>query len=337
MPRSTNAFKDADEATTEDETTTKKAAQQQLCIGLGVVFLALLALLGYVFCPKRKPRCAASAAAPRVCCRSSSSSSPAKQISHNSTTATARSVTSSVAVSMFYNPAMDRTMVTLYAGCNYSGSSVQFPIGEYTFAAFTQRWPGGNDTLRSLKVPAGYTVELFAADLDSQKFVVTADNPCLIDNHFNDVTSSLRFYRTSVGKVGLAALPTVYAGAATAAAAAAAAAAYNPVMDQSMLTLYADCNYAGSSAQFPVGAHAYSSFIKRWPGGNDQLSSFRIPAGYQVEFFKGDLDTIGSLTSSGDIMCLSGGSGSWNDTVSSLRFYKSSATAADKAALSLFT
>jgi beta-glucanase (GH16 family) len=68
-------------------------------------------------------------------------------------------------------------------------------------------------------------------------------------------------------------------------------------------TVYQDCNYAGYSAALPEGSYTLAQLQARGVRDND-LSSLRVNAGYQVQFFDGDNFTGASVTRSGDTGCL---------------------------------
>jgi beta-glucanase (GH16 family) len=68
-------------------------------------------------------------------------------------------------------------------------------------------------------------------------------------------------------------------------------------------TVYQDCNYAGYSAALPEGSYTLAQLQARGVRDND-LSSLRVNAGYQVQLFDGDNFTGASVTRAGDTGCL---------------------------------
>ena len=88
-------------------------------------------------------------------------------------------------------------VVTLYADCNYGGTGVSLPVGEYSLSALQSRGVV-NDDLSSLRVSSGYRVVLYADDnFGGASLTLTADNGCLTGNGlggatWNDQASSLR-------------------------------------------------------------------------------------------------------------------------------------------------
>jgi hypothetical protein len=84
-----------------------------------------------------------------------------------------------------------------YQDINYGGSSVGLPIGNYTLfqlnsAGIPDNW------MSSLKVPSGYTVEVYSDDnYQGTKWTYTADSSW-IGTDANDKMSSVKIYKTSV-------------------------------------------------------------------------------------------------------------------------------------------
>lgn len=68
-------------------------------------------------------------------------------------------------------------------------------------------------------------------------------------------------------------------------------------------TVYQDCNYAGYAAALPEGSYTLAQLQARGVRDND-LSSLRVNAGYQVQLFDGDNFTGASVTRTADTGCL---------------------------------
>lgn len=85
----------------------------------------------------------------------------------------------------------------------------------------------------------------------------------------------------------------------------------SPVIAQSYVTLYQDCNFRGISATLEVGNYrTYQMKI-----GNDKLSSLSIPNGMKVTIYEHDNYSGRSTTFTSSITCMDG---SWNDMTSSI-------------------
>lgn len=83
------------------------------------------------------------------------------------------------------------SIATVYADCNFTGLAVNLSVGSYTMAQL-QALGAANDNISSLKVQSGYRVTLYADNnFAGTSLNVTADDACLVDNSFNDLTTSL--------------------------------------------------------------------------------------------------------------------------------------------------
>ncbi|HEY1199936.1 MAG TPA: beta-1,3-glucanase family protein [Niastella sp.] len=83
-------------------------------------------------------------------------------------------------------------VATFYKDCNYGGTAVALNTGSYTLSQLNA---AGilNDDISSLKVNSGYKVTLYKHDSFGGSTVVkTGDDACLVDDSFNDSTSSLK-------------------------------------------------------------------------------------------------------------------------------------------------
>jgi hypothetical protein len=83
-------------------------------------------------------------------------------------------------------------VATTYKDCNFTGSAVGLPVGDYNLAALNSRGIL-NDDLSSLKVTSGYKVTLYENDnFGGATLVLTADNSCLVGAGWNDRASSIK-------------------------------------------------------------------------------------------------------------------------------------------------
>ncbi len=79
-----------------------------------------------------------------------------------------------------------------YKDCNFSGTAVGLPVGDYNLAALNSRGIL-NDDISSIKVTSGYKVTLYENDnFAGASLVLTADNSCLVGAGWNDRASSIR-------------------------------------------------------------------------------------------------------------------------------------------------
>ncbi|MBT1704326.1 beta-1,3-glucanase family protein [Chryseosolibacter indicus] len=83
-------------------------------------------------------------------------------------------------------------VTTTYKDCNYTGSAVALPVGDYNLAALNSRGILNND-ISSLRVTPGYKVTLYDNDnFTGTSLVITSDNSCLVGPGWNDRATSIR-------------------------------------------------------------------------------------------------------------------------------------------------
>ncbi|MCA8832956.1 beta-1,3-glucanase family protein [Hymenobacter pini] len=89
-------------------------------------------------------------------------------------------------------------VATMYKDCNYTGTAVALPVGDYTLSALQSRGIL-NDDISSLKVNSGYEVVLYENDnyTGASLTVGSAGNSCLVNNalgtsNWNDKATSVR-------------------------------------------------------------------------------------------------------------------------------------------------
>jgi beta-glucanase (GH16 family) len=81
--------------------------------------------------------------------------------------------------------------VTVYKDCNFTGAAVSLPAGSYTLSQLQARGIA-NDDISSLKVQSGYKATLYWDDnFTGSTLTKTADDPCLVDDGWNDKVTSI--------------------------------------------------------------------------------------------------------------------------------------------------
>ncbi|PZF72535.1 discoidin domain-containing protein [Taibaiella soli] len=81
---------------------------------------------------------------------------------------------------------------TFYSDCNYGGTAVSLPLGNYDINDLISDGIG-NDQLSSLKVSGGYKVTLYSdAGYSGYPLGLTSDDACLGDYSFDNITSSIK-------------------------------------------------------------------------------------------------------------------------------------------------
>jgi hypothetical protein len=82
--------------------------------------------------------------------------------------------------------------ITAYKHCDYGGYALTFGVGSYNRAAILAAGGLDND-VSSVRVPSGYRVTFYDGDnFTGATLVKTADDNCLVNDAFNDRTTSLR-------------------------------------------------------------------------------------------------------------------------------------------------
>lgn len=91
-----------------------------------------------------------------------------------------------------YPGATSGGVATVYKDCNFSGTAVGLNAGSYTLSQLNALGIL-NDDISSIKVNSGYKVTLFKHDnFGGAAIVKTGEDACLVDDSFNDSTSSLK-------------------------------------------------------------------------------------------------------------------------------------------------
>lgn len=95
---------------------------------------------------------------------------------------------------VFPEPASSKepAKATFYQHCDFGGTSSSLAVGEYTLAQLNAKGIA-NDDVSSLRVDAGYIVELFENDnFTGAQLNLTSDSSCLVSQGWNDRITSLR-------------------------------------------------------------------------------------------------------------------------------------------------
>lgn len=92
-------------------------------------------------------------------------------------------------------PRTNEPLVTLYYHCGYNGREWKISkVGDYNIDAVRKNMT--NDNMSAVKVKKGYAVRLYQhANYRGRSIVRTSDDPCFVNDNFNDVVSSLKVYR----------------------------------------------------------------------------------------------------------------------------------------------
>ncbi len=184
-------------------------------------------------------------------------------------------------------PWMLHAQVVIYSSCNYTGKAATLGPGNY-YNPF--QFHIGDNTLSSIRIPAGFRVELYDnINMLGVPYVVRNNISCLPASYNNRFSSIRVTYNNSNPWEGT-----------------------NP---DGGISVFTGCQYTGRFAFLPPGNYSRLKNVI----GNDAISSFRVPQGMVVELFRDD-DFRGPSTGriTADNSCLSG---YWNNQASSARVY----------------
>ncbi len=108
------------------------------------------------------------------------------------TTTTARPTTTVATTTTTTTPAP--SFITVYEHCNYEGRYLNLGIGVTSYEYLNGL--NFNDIISSVKIPQGLRVILYEhGGLHGRQITLTSDTPCLINENFNDITSSINVQR----------------------------------------------------------------------------------------------------------------------------------------------
>jgi len=165
--------------------------------------------------------------------------------------------------------------ITLYSECNYSGKSVSLAAGEYNLADL-KKFGMDNNSVSSLKVPAGFTVTLYENDfLRGRAGRLQADDDCLKNDRFDNLLSSVAV------RGAPDAPPSIGSRDNT---------------GNVSVTLYSDCDYGGTSVKLTAGEYNATQ-LQELGFANNTVSSIQVGEGWQIELFENDFfrGTSGTL------------------------------------------
>jgi len=187
--------------------------------------------------------------------------------------------------------------ITLYTECNYRGRAINVAEGEFT-TDMLQKLGIANNSISSIRVSAGFQVELFENDFyRGSSGTLRQNDSCLIDDRFNDTISSLVVSKD----------PRAVAQAEETAAA---------VDTRVGVTVFGHCNYKGGSVKLRVGEYDVDALAAARIKDN-VISSFKVEKGFQVTMYdSADFTGQGKVFTANDT-CLD--DDRLNEAVSSLK------------------
>jgi beta-glucanase (GH16 family) len=89
-------------------------------------------------------------------------------------------------------PPSGNSVATAYKHCDFGGFGGGLPVGDYNYGALYAKGIA-NEDISSLRVNSGYQVQLFEHDdFTGASITFSGDDACLVDNGWNDRTTSLK-------------------------------------------------------------------------------------------------------------------------------------------------
>jgi hypothetical protein len=179
--------------------------------------------------------------------------------------------------------------VTVYQDCNYGGYAVHLPPGDYSLEDLRAR-DVRNDDVASIRVSRGYEVTIYEHDgFQGRSRTLTRSDDCLLGSGLYEQISSI-----SVSQ----AQPHSFPG-----------------FDSFGVTVYEQCGYAGHAVQLPAGNFSLEDLRAR-DVRNDDVSSIKVPRGFEVTVYEHDGFQGRSLTLTENEQCLS--NSGFTDNISSI-------------------
>jgi len=172
--------------------------------------------------------------------------------------------------------------IEVFSECNYRGQSVRLQKGKYS-AAQLRKLGLADNTLSSLKVPDGMTIELYENDFfRGNSGTLGANSECLV-KRFNDQVSSV-----------------VVKGEASA-----AQQNTQPMASLPPIEVFNRCDYSGTGIELPIGDYNAKDLVALGIADNS-IASLRIPSGVDAVVFENDFQRGKSKRIADNERCLSG-------------------------------
>lgn len=171
--------------------------------------------------------------------------------------------------------------VQVLRDCNYQGPSSRLYPGRYRAADLAAHGIA-NDDISSLRVQPGYRVTAYRDDNFQGDSITLTDDQFCLSPEWNDQISSIVIESTT---------PKV--------------------------TLFQDCDFKGRSVDLTEGDYTIRDMEARGIA-NDDISSLRVPNGYEVTLYADDNFLGTEVTYRGDNSCV----GTFNDLASSMKIRK---------------
>ncbi len=161
--------------------------------------------------------------------------------------------------------------IVVFTQCNFQGQAITLQPGLYDTRALRNAGVA-DDSIASIVVPEGFSTTLYEDDLfNGRSGTLYAASSCLDRDRFDNIVSAL----------------TVQARGEEQAAVNAIAKRYPNRNATAGVTLYSFCDYRGVEVSLPPGEYRLADLQDAGINNND-ISSLKVPRGYQVSLFAND-------------------------------------------------
>lgn len=161
--------------------------------------------------------------------------------------------------------------IVVFTECNFQGQAITLQPGLYDARALRNAGVA-DDSIASIVVPEGFSTTLYEDDLfNGRSGTLYAASSCLDKDRFDNIVSAL----------------TVQSRGEEQAAVNAIAKRYPNRNSTAGVTLYSFCDYRGVEVALPPGEYRLADLQDAGINNND-ISSLKVPRGYQVSLFAND-------------------------------------------------
>ena len=188
---------------------------------------------------------------------------------------------------LFAMPENLYAQITVFSECNFQGKAISLQPGIYDTKSLA-RAGVKDDSVSSVVVSDGFSATLYTDDrFDGEVGTLRKSNSCLQSNTFNDTVSSLTVQKRGNEKLAEQAVRERYPRQSLV----------------SGVTVYSLCDYRGDNVTLAPGDYRLSQLRDAGIANND-ISSIKVPRGYQVVVYTNDFLRGQSLALQDNDNCL---------------------------------
>ena len=188
---------------------------------------------------------------------------------------------------LFATPGAVHAQITVFSECNFQGKAISLQPGIYDTKSL-ERAGVKDDSISSVVVSDGFSATLYTDDrFDGTVGALRKSSSCLKSNTFNDKVSSLTVQKRGNEKLAAEAVEKRYPKQSLV----------------SGVTFYSLCDYRGNQATLAPGDYRLADLRDAGIANND-ISSIKVPRGYQVVVYANDFLRGQSLALQDNDSCL---------------------------------